>query len=109
MPPVIDLNKCNGCADREETRCEEVCPGDLMAYNGETGKAYLRNPRDCWDCMSCVKACLRGAISTKMPYQLGYYTASLRPIMGKGSITWKCRDIHGNETTYKYANRRMTS
>ena len=44
-------------------------------------------------------------LQTRMPYQLGYYKASLRPIMGKDCITWKCRDIDGNEYTYKYVNR----
>ena len=40
-----------------------------------------------------------------MPYQLGYYKATLRPIMGKDTITRKCRDIHGREFVYKYVNR----
>ena len=105
MPPVIDLKKCTGCAPREESHCEEICPGNLMTVNAETGKALCRNPRDCWDCMSCVKACPNGAIETRMPYQLGYYKARLRPIMGNKVITWKCVDIHGAEHTFKYTNR----
>lgn len=105
MPPKIDTHKCTGCADRPESCCENICPGNLMAVAPETGKAFCRSTAECWDCMSCVKVCPSGAIETKMPYQLGYYKASLRPIMGKNSITWKCRDIHGNECTYKYTNR----
>ena len=49
MPPKIDTHKCNGCNGREETHCEEICPGDLMALNPATGKAYLRAARDCWE------------------------------------------------------------
>ena len=105
MPPVVNVHKCSGCAPREESRCEEVCPGDLMAVDVASGKAYCRNPRDCWDCMSCVKACPNGALATRMPYQLGYFKASLRPVMGKDVITWKCVDIYGKERTYKYRNR----
>ncbi len=105
MPPKIDTRKCTGCAGREESFCENICPGDLMAVSAESGKAYCRTPSECWDCMSCTKACPNGAIETRIPYQLGYFKASLRPIMGKKSITWKCRDIHGNEKTYKYVNR----
>lgn len=71
----------------------------------ENGKAYCRATNECWDCMSCVKACPCGALETRIPYQLGYYKATLRPIMGKDSITWKCRDIHGRESVYKYVNR----
>ena len=69
------------------------------------GKAYCRATNECWDCMSCVKACPCGALETRIPYQLGYYKATLRPIMGKDCITWKCRDIHGRESVYKYVNR----
>ena len=42
MPPKIDTHKCNGCNGREETHCEEVCPGDLMALNPATGKEIGR-------------------------------------------------------------------
>lgn len=105
MPPRIDPKKCNGCEGREESFCEEACPGNLMAVNPETGKSFCRSTRDCWDCMSCVKVCPRAAIETRVPYQLGYHKATLKPIMGDKTITWKCRDINGKETTYKYRNR----
>lgn len=76
-----------------------------MAVSSDTGKACCWAPTECWDCMSCIKVCPTGAPETKIPYQLGYYKASLRPIMGKKSITWKCRDINGKETVYKFINR----
>lgn len=105
MPPRVNLEKCNGCEGREESCCEEVCPGNLMAVDEATMKAYCRSTRDCWDCMSCIKACPRNALETRIPYQLGYCKATLKPFMGKNSITWKCIDIHGNVKTYKYKNR----
>lgn len=105
MPPIVNLKKCTGCSGRDESCCENICPGDLMAVNPETGKAYCRSPQECWDCMSCIKACPNGALETKIPYQLGYYKATLRPFMGKNTVTWKCRDIYGNEMTYKTKNR----
>ena len=76
-----------------------------MAVDPENEKSYCRSTRDCWDCMSCVKACPKNAIETRIPYQLGYHKATLKPIMGKKHITWKCTDIHGNEKTYKFRNR----
>ena len=109
MPPRINSDKCNGCEGREEGYCEEICPGDLMAVNESTMKAYCRSTRDCWDCMSCVKACPRNAIETRVPYQLGYHKATLRPYMSKNSITWKCKDINGNEKVYKFKNRLETT
>jgi len=105
MPPITILNKCNGCEEREEAFCEEICPGNLMTVNEETGKSYCRSSRDCWDCMSCIKACPRNALETRIPYQLGYHKATLKPFLGKNHITWKCTDIHGNVKTYKYRNR----
>lgn len=105
MPPRIDTTRCNGCNGREESRCEEACPGNLMVVDAVTGKSFCRSTRDCWDCMSCVKACPANAIETRIPYQLGYHKASLRPIMGKKSITWKCVDIYGDEKVYTYRNR----
>ncbi len=74
-------------------------------YVGADGKSHCHAPRDCWDCMSCVKMCPRNAIETRMPYQLGYHKARLVPLMGKNSITWKCTDINGQTVTYKYRNR----
>ena len=105
MPPRILTDKCNGCEGRAESYCEEACPGDLMAVDEATRRAYCRSTNDCWDCMSCTKACPRGAIETRIPYQLGYHKATLRPIMGKKHITWKCVDIYGKESVYKYRNR----
>lgn len=105
MPPRVNLEKCNGCEGREESFCEEVCPGNLMTVGDETMKAFCRNNRDCWDCMSCVKACPRNAIETRVTYQLGYCNATLKPFMAKNSITWKCTDIYGNVKTYSYKNR----
>ena len=106
MPPKINPERCNGCSGREESFCEESCPGNLMAVDTASGKAFCRSLRDCWDCMSCVKMCPRNAIETRMPYQLGYHNARLVPIMGSSTITWKCTDIHGVETIYKFRNRR---
>ena len=45
------------------------------------------------------------AIETRIPYQLGYHGAKLVPFMGKGTITWICTDINGNEERFKYRNR----
>ena len=88
MPPKVLVDKCNGCGS-----CNEVCPGDLMTLIN--CKAVCRDLRDCWDCMACTKACPRGAIETRIPYQIGYHPAKLIPTMSDKSIDWTCVDIHG--------------
>lgn len=104
MPPKIDKNLCNGCPGRAESCCEEICPGDLMT-RGADGKGHCREDRDCWDCMSCVKACPRNAIETVLPYQIGYYGAAMKAVATRDRIIWKCRDINGSETKYSFRTR----
>ena len=51
MSIAIDKNKCVGCG-----KCHDVCPGTLIKSD-ENGKAYIKYPRDCWGCTSCLKEC----------------------------------------------------
>lgn len=51
MSIQIDRDKCVGCG-----RCHDVCPGTLIKQYPD-GKAYIRYPRDCWGCASCLKEC----------------------------------------------------
>lgn len=105
MPPKIDFEKCDGCKAQDEPLCEQVCPGNLMALNQTTKKAYCRTLRDCWDCMSCTKICPVGAIESRVPYQIGYHGAKLIPMMGTNTITWTCVDIHGKIERFRFKNR----
>lgn len=93
MPPIIITKKCTGCG-----ACENICPGDLMFVT--EGKAVCRSKRDCWDCMSCVKACPVQALEIRIPYQLGYYPAKLVPEMKEKDIIWTVTDIDGNEEKF---------
>ena len=45
-----------------ELRCLDVCPGSLIKTDA-TGKAYIKYPKDCWGCTSCLKECKTGAIA----------------------------------------------
>ena len=51
MSIVIDKSKCAGCG-----QCSIVCPGSLIKM-GEDKKAYIKYPKDCWGCSSCLKEC----------------------------------------------------
>lgn len=94
MTILIDKKRCNGCRQLPEPRCVQNCPGDLLALGAE-GKAFIWEERDCWDCMTCVKLCPRRAITTKLPYVIADYKATLVPIPGKGSIRWVLTDRAG--------------
>ena len=51
MSIVINKEKCAGCG-----QCSIVCPGSLIKM-GEDKKAYMKYPKDCWGCSSCIKEC----------------------------------------------------
>ena len=65
MSISIDKNKCIGCG-----KCHDVCPGTLIKQD-ENGKAYIRYPRDCWGCTSCLKECPVYAISFFLGADIG--------------------------------------
>lgn len=83
--------KCKGCKS-----CVEICPGDLMAFDEERNKSYLRSERDCWDCMSCVKECPSGAIISVLSFQLSDRGAMLIPSIQRNYIKWSLKDSSGN-------------
>lgn len=67
MPPVIDRNRCTVCGI-----CVEVCPGDVMAMDGEPVVAY---PEECWHCGACFLDCPEDAISIHVPVSMMLATA----------------------------------
>ncbi len=99
MSVIADKAKCNGCKGLDEPRCVKVCPGDLMTI-AEDGKSRIRCAADCWDCMACVKACPRGALETRLPYQVALYKASLRPKVKSDRIEWTLVDIDGKKEEF---------
>ena len=94
MSVRIDKNLCNGCGGRPEGCCEEICPGDL--FFREDGKAALREPSDCWDCFSCVKACPQSALSVELPFQISEAKHRLAASIKGNHIFWKLLDRNGD-------------
>ncbi|MCP4715910.1 MAG: adenylylsulfate reductase [Deltaproteobacteria bacterium] len=99
MTVLINHRLCNGCPDHDEGRCEEICPGDLF-YRHE-GQARLREPSDCWDCFSCVKACPRAALSIELPFQISEARLRLTARIKENHIVWKLRD-HADKALLSY-------
>ena len=65
MSISIDQSKCIGCR-----RCHDVCPGTLIKIN-EDKKAFIKYPKDCWGCTSCIKECPVHAIQFFLGEDIG--------------------------------------
>ena len=65
MSISINKNKCVGCG-----KCRIVCPGTLISADCQ-GKAYIKYPKDCWGCTSCIKECPVHAISFYLGADMG--------------------------------------
>ena len=72
MSIMIDKAKCKGCG-----MCTSVCPGSLI-YQDSEKKAFIKYPKDCWGCASCIKECHFGAIALYLGADIG----------GMGSDDW---------------------
>lgn len=65
MSILIDSRLCIGCG-----RCHDVCPGTLI-HIGEEKKAFIKYPKNCWGCTSCLKECPVHAISFYLGADMG--------------------------------------
>jgi len=100
----IDYSLCNGCPDRTEGYCEEICPGDL--FFRQDGKAVMREPADCWDCFACVKACPRLALFGDLPFQISEVRHRLTARIVPNHIVWTLLDRNGEIiATYTILNK----
>ncbi len=88
MPTLVIADKCDGCRGKSEPMCEQICPMDIMRMDSTVGKARNISPKDCWDCMACVKACPNQAILTRLPYQIAAYGGKLVPLTSETTILW---------------------
>lgn len=95
MSIVIDKNKCVGC-----TRCVAVCPGNLIKQD-EGGKAFIKYPKDCWGCSSCVKECKVEAISFYLGADIGGKGSKLTVGKNGELVLWRVEKNDGEVTILK--------
>lgn len=96
MAVLIDEKKCTSCGI-----CVELCPGDLLALNPKTRKAFIWDDSDCWNCLVCVKHCPVGAIILKLPKSIARYGATLMPEIKKDKIVWDLTDADGKQEKFE--------
>ena len=89
MSIMIDKQKCKGCG-----LCTEVCPGSLI-YQGDDKKAYIRYPKDCWGCASCIKECHFGAIGLFLGADIGGRVSVMTVKSTEDTLTWNIEKRDG--------------
>ncbi len=67
----INKDECIGCG-----KCQQVCPGSLIKI-GDDNKAYIKYPKDCWGCTSCIKECPVDALRFYLGADIGGKGSSL--------------------------------
>lgn len=82
MSIAIDKSKCVGCG-----KCHEVCPGTLIKI-GADKKAFIKYPKDCWGCTSCLKECPVHAISLYLGADMGGSGTTLHTEKEGGLLRW---------------------
>ena len=90
MPTFVIASKC-----KNNGKCEEICPSDIMRIDPVLQKAYNIEPDICWECLSCVKACPEHAIEVR-PY------ADISPLGSEISVS---RDENLNTIGWKIKYR----
>lgn len=80
----IAINKalCKGC-----TACTKVCPGSLIKMDDDK-KAYIRYPKDCWGCSSCIKECRFGAIALYLGADIGGMGSKMTVLSEENQLYW---------------------
>lgn len=78
MSIVINKELCKNCG-----KCANVCPGSLIKRD-EDGQIFMKYPKDCWGCSSCIKECAFDAISLYLGADIGG---------GKVRCRWRTKEI----------------
>ena len=80
----IAINKalCKGC-----TACAKVCPGSLIKMDDDK-KAYIKYPKDCWGCSSCIKECRFGAIALYLGADIGGMGSKMTVLSEENQLYW---------------------
>ena len=98
----IDRETCVGCG-----RCHDVCPGTLIKL-ADDGHAFIKYPRDCWGCTSCVKECPVHAIRFYLGADIGGRGSLLHTEESGDILNWIIEHPDGSVTEIP-VNRRESN
>lgn len=102
MSIAVDKRKCIGCG-----RCRDVCPGSLIKQD-ENNKAYIKYPKDCWGCTSCIKECPVYAITFYLGADMGGRGSRLHTEKHGDILSWIVEKQNG-ETTVVDINQKESN
>ena len=89
MSIVINKELCKNCGN-----CANVCPGSLIKRD-EDGQIFMKYPKDCWGCSSCIKECAFDAISLYLGADIGGMGSQMS-VENKGALLlWNIRKMDG--------------
>ena len=94
MPTYVNPKLC-----KNNAKCMENCPSDIMIVNKETNFSYNLEPDMCWECFTCVKVCPEHAISVR-PY------ADISPMLSEVTVL---RDEKTNKIKWEIKYRDQTT
>lgn len=93
MSIAIDKIKCRGCE-----QCMDVCPGSLIKKDDD-GKAYIKYPKDCWGCCSCIKECHFDAIALYLGADIGGMGSMMTVNEKDHYLNWNIKKTDGTTET----------
>lgn len=94
MSIAIDKNKCIGCG-----KCSVVCPGSLIKI--ENKKAFIKYPKDCWGCTSCIKECPVNAVQFFLGADIGGMGSLVHTEKDGDILNWIINRTDGTKTEIK--------
>jgi len=96
MPTYVNPKRC-----KNNAKCVELCPSDIMFVDKQTNFSYNLEPDMCWECFTCVKACPEHAISIRPYADISPYLSEVTVLRDEASnrIRWEIR--YRDQTTVK--------
>ncbi len=92
MSIKINKDKCLGCG-----KCKEICPGNLI-YIDKNKKAFIKYPKDCWGCTSCVKECPVHAVDFYLGADIGGMGSLMHTEKNGDILSWIIKKSDGETT-----------
>jgi adenylylsulfate reductase subunit B len=63
----------------------------------QDGKAFIRYPKDCWGCASCIKECAFGAIAFYLGADIGGMGSRMSVVTEGDLLRWQIEKTDGTK------------